>query len=401
MGPLSDPYASQGGLWVVDPSPVDGGEPQTQKVEFDWPSLASGKEQFHPLGIEIVEPAVEGGERRLLAVNHGPKMSTIELFSLTSSPSSPLLFTARHLHTLNDFPLFGAPNSIAVLPSSSPDVIRFFLSHDHRYTRRNPSLWGKLANLVETVGALPLSRVDLVEVTLPASGSEKDWEMIGRSSTVVKTVAFANGLAPSPDLKTLVVASTTRRELQFYSISDSSASSPSLTLTRTVKVPHLVDNLSILPSSISPSDPNSFTVLAAGHPSYPALLSIAHGLNISVRLPPSVANALGVSSWPGLDFASEKQRGMSWVVSVSHPPLDEEGKAKGGDELKETREAMGGRKEKAEWETVFQSHGRTEEGGFGGSTTAVAGGGEGGEGKWLVVAGLYEEGVKVIREKRV
>jgi hypothetical protein len=394
MGPLADPHGSQGAFWVVDPAPVSGGEPEARKVRFEWPAFASGETPFHPLGIEVVEPSVEGGERRLLAVNHGPKESTIEIFSLSSS-SSPLDVPAVHLHTLTHTLFTGAPNSIAVLPSPSSHVLRFFLTHDHKFTRRTSSIWGKLANFIETVGALPLSRVDYVEVTLLSANSEGAGVTI-KVETVADKIAFANGLALSADEKTLVVASTTRRELHFYSVFDPLASPPSPNLTRTVKVPMLVDNLSLLPSS--PSSGESFTVLAAGHPSYPAILSAAHSLHISLHLPPSIAKILGVSHWPGLDFDSTKQRGMSWAVSVEHPaPVK-------GDEAEDPQmgsERRVGRKEKVEWRTVFQSHGRTEEGGFGGSTTAVVGssGAEGGA-KWLVVAGLYEEGVKVVGEKR-
>lgn len=402
MGPLGDPDASQGGLWVVDPSPIGGGEPQVQKVRLDWPTLVVGRrgrllsddEYFHPLGIELIEPSVEGGNVRLVAVNHGPLQSTLEFFNLFPSPdpSSPLDYTAHHFATFFDRDVANAPNSIAVLPSNSPDTFRLFLSQDHKYNRRTENSFGKLANFVETAAALPLAEVDYVELHFPLSdpeGGKHGSEVV----TVADKIAFANGLALSPDHKTLVVASTTRRELLFYSIDDPSASPPSLNLTRTVKVPMLVDNLSLLPSSSTDGD--SITVLASGHPSYPALLSVAHSLKIALHLPPALANVLGLSHWPGLDFDWQKQRGMSWVVSVTHP-------AKEGAKEKVQVGAKGRvkRREEVEWETVFQSHGRTDRGGFGGSTTAVSGSSAEDGREWLVVAGLYEEGVKVIRERR-
>ena len=392
IGPLADPHSAQGALWVVD---ALGGEGEVvHKVELEWAALERGEAQFHPLGLALA-PRVDGGgdddELRLFVVNHGAAHSTVEVFSLSPSPSPhrPPSHRATHLFTLSHPALSTAPNSIAPLSRTA-----LFLSHDHRHSRRARSLVGRVANAVETLGALPYARVDYVAFDEPDDGGA---QVTVRAETVVEGVSFANGLALSPAQDTLVVASTSRRELLFYDVRPApSPASPAhapplLTLRRTVSLPMLVDNLSLLPS---PRNSTTLTVLAAGHPSYPALLSAAHGRNLRLRLPGPLrewATTLGALEWAEWDvqLRADEQRGMSWAVAVRDPPLAGSG-------------GVGEREEEGEeWETVYQSSGRIAEGGFGGSTTAVAGGGSSAAGEeraWMVVVGLYEEGVRIVHE---
>ncbi|GAA5972904.1 hypothetical protein JCM11641_003995 [Rhodosporidiobolus odoratus] len=390
MGPFEDPDSVQGALWIIDPVPQAGVEPKIERVNLDWSALTKGQAQFHPLGLEVVQDSDASDGARLLVVNHGANESTLERFSLLALPDSPSAspapYIATHLHTLRHPSLSGAPNSLAVLPSSSASGLRFFLSHDHHFNRRTRSPLRKVANFLETIFSLPLSRVDYVEVVLPLTNGGQPKIKV---ETVADGVAFANGVALSPDGDTLVMASTSRRELRFYAVAQVEHNvKPSLTLIRTVSLPMLVDNLSILPwnftTSLAPAYTaeagRNFTVLATGHPSYLALLSVAHKLNLSFHLPSFLSRLL---AWPGIDFRWRAQHGMSWTVAV-HYPLPPSAPKQGGQQ---------------EWETVFQSNGRVAEGGFGGSTTAIAG--EEGGRKWLVVTGLYEEGVKILREKIV
>ncbi|BGP51801.1 hypothetical protein JCM10450v2_007757 [Rhodotorula kratochvilovae] len=382
MGPLADPHAGQGALWVVDP--LAARDNAVEKVQLEWPALDRGEVEFHPLGTEVFRGG-DGGDDRLFVVNHRAALSTIEVFALKRPSSSAGGFAPRatHLFTLSHPSFTGAPNSIAPLSPTS-----FFLSHDHGHTRRTRSLWGKLANLVETVDALPYGRVDYVEFDA-APGAPP----AVRTTTVAPGIAIANGLALAPDGKTLVVASTTRREVFFFDVACSAAGegAPALTLRRTVKLPMLVDNLSLLHTPSSSSSPDELRILAAGHPSYPALLSAAHSLNLRFRLPGPLrewARTMGSDKWAEweVQWQWEEQRGMSWVVEVRDPLA-----AAAAEEEEE---------EGKEWETVYQSNGRIAEGGFGGSTTAVAGTGEvdGERRAWMVVAGLYEEGVRIVRE---
>ncbi|GAA6050852.1 hypothetical protein JCM3770_005739 [Rhodotorula araucariae] len=392
MGPLADARAGKGALWVVDPLAPQ--EHAVDRVHLEWAALDRGEVEFHPLGVAVHRDE-HTGHARLFVVNHRAALSTVEVFSLLAPVSaSALAARATHLLTLSHPTFTGAPNSIALLSPTS-----FFLSHDHHYTRRTRSLWGKLANLVETVDALPYSRVDYVDFGGPAAAAGASTPAPAvRVTPVARGLAFANGLALAPDARTLVVASTTRRELLFFDVDAPppiSTAAPVLTLRRTVKLPMLVDNLSLVEadtassSSRSSSGGRALRVLAAGHPSYPALLSTARSLNLRVRLPGPLrewARTLGNDKWAEWEVAWRwaEQRGMSWVVEVRDPAAPPSVAGAEGDEL----------------ETVYQSNGRIGEGGFGGSTTAVAGrgGAEGEERAWMVVAGLYEEGVRVIRE---
>ncbi|GAA5820912.1 hypothetical protein JCM11251_001873 [Rhodosporidiobolus azoricus] len=380
MGPLADPFAGSGALWILEPVPGDGGEPQVQKVELEFPALAAGRAQFHPLGVELLETEGESTPSGLLVINHGADESTIEVFSFSRPSTFAHRYKAVHTHTLRHPTFSGAPNSLAILPGTSSFTLRFFLTHDHRFNRRTTSPFLNLANFVETVGAMALSRVDYVEVILQSQGGMEPKIQV---ETVLPGIAFANGLALSHDGNTLVVASTTRRELRFYAVQASTTDgAPSLSLIRVAHVPFLVDNHSLLPSTSSTDAGNShsLTILAAGHPSYPAILSAAHKLRLSLHLPHFLSRFF---AWPGLDFDWQVQSGMSWAAAVQHP------------------RPASTKVDEPDWETVFASHGRRAEGGFGGSTTAVGGQAVGKSGErttWLVVPGLYEEGVKVIRQ---
>ncbi|GAA6004567.1 uncharacterized protein JCM10292_005676 [Rhodotorula paludigena] len=399
MGPLKDARAGNGAVWVLDPLvATSDGSAGLVKVELEWEALQRGEVQFHPLGVETVRS--DGGDDRLFAVNHGEQHSTVEVFSLGGcrKDDSHLAYCAKHLATLSH-PSLVAPNSIAPV---SPYA--FFVTQDHRFTRRTRSLLGPVTNMVETIFGLPLARVDYVEFSLPASPAQP----VIHIEPVATSIPFANGVALSAAHDKLVVASTTRRELRFYDLTWSSHDAhdvrhPTAQLTRVVPLPFFVDNVSIIPrapssssssSSAASSTPSTLTVLAAGHPSYPALLATAHQKDWSFRLPGGFNRWAELFSPPGADklepwhvtFRHSEQRGMSWAVAVTDPmPLDEGGAGEG--------EETGGQ----EWETVFQSNGRIAEGGFGGSTTAVAGWSEGRA--WMVVPGLYEEGVKVVRER--
>lgn len=68
---------------------------------------------------------------------------------------------------------------------------------------------------------------------------------------------------------------------------------------------------------------------------------------------------------------------MSWSISIPHPPLSS----------------------KEEWKDLFRSSGRGKEG-FGSSSTAIVGKNEvdGNMKRWMIVVGLYEEGVRVVVE---
>lgn len=435
MGTLFNPRAGKGSLWVVDPLRAEA-----NRLELDWKN--DTPTDFHPLGIDLLPRSKPDSADTLFVINHGSAESTIELFNLRCSPC--LDCSASHFQTLSHPSFTGAPNSIAVTSPTS-----FYLSHDHRFNLRTTNRLRKLLNSAETLLALPLSHVDHVSFS-PSPSPDALTERI-QITRAVSNIAFANGIALSPSGKTLVVASTTSRSIQMYS-RDIETNEVSSKPYRIVKIPFLVDNLStttldffdgddqgIPPGSTSgPASPviknpeqfelnsdraeteltgedDPFQLIATGHPSFFHLLATAHrspsfSLASIITVPLSlffpnlrriVEGKLRGGILGGWGYDWRKTRGLSWSVSISNPP----------------RASTSG----FERENLYMSNGKeTEAGsegrGFGTSSTTILGKnwvdldkdqGKGGLGeakrkgswkRWMMVVGLYEEGVKVAIE---
>lgn len=372
MGAMHDPEP-KGSIWILEP--VTGQVHPAKLVNF--PSTAD----FHPLGIEYDEH-----NSQLHVINHQRDRNTVEVFNLYP-PSDKSDWTAQYAFTLEHPSFTGAPNSLSIIPGPER---AFYLSHDHRYTHRTGSLRGKVLNLAETILSLPLSKVDLITFS-PSEGS------VTSVKTVARGIAFTNGVVLTDSAKTLAVASTTRRQVILYT---RNTSTNELTERERIDVPMLVDNLSLAPPGWSSA--SSDGIVAAGHPFY----------------------------WPLLLLAKSKTRPkwmptpMSWVVrlgSAGQEPAEAGGQLYDNAEdkaMKLETERRTTRKLRARiqeegrdsasqssWsvDTLFASHGDADKDieAFGQSTTGVVGVSRDTDGlmkKWMVVVGLYETGVKVVRE---
>ncbi|ORY88413.1 hypothetical protein BCR35DRAFT_288971 [Leucosporidium creatinivorum] len=357
MGPLKNATVGRGGLWVIEPS---DDAPEPKEVELQGFPESS---EFHPLGIEVVASPGEEGDR-LFVINHQALASTIEIFLLTPSPP-----TARYLTTLRH-PSFTAPNSLAILSPTS-----FYLTHDHHYTRRAQSFPGPLLNLIETLGRRALSRVDLVEFAL--EGEKPSIEV----ETVASGIAFANGAALSHDKKTLAVASTSARSLLLFS---RDPSTNGLTRKEEIPLPFFVDNLSLAPRGfLSPSRDTKADAeskdsddifIAAGHPAYLPLLLTSRNVHLSPTSAHPSSWVLAISPRSSSSISPSAENDPAYEHVAPHP-----------------RFAL---------TTLFQSSGGSEydQQAFGMSTTGVVGREEGGR-WWIAVVGLYERGVRVLREE--
>lgn len=337
MGPLQNSTA-RGAIWLIDPI----GE-RTEHVQL------KGMPQhgdFHPLGIEW-----DKDTSRLFVINHQRERNTIEVFDL-ALPDSMAYVSARHAFTLEHDSFTGAPNSIAIIPNENA----FYLSHDHRHTRRSTRGYGSLLNAAETILSLPLSRADLIQFEPPTSGSLTHVLFATPAAT---GLAFANGLALSRSGTTLAVASTTRRQVVLYA---RNSGTNLLTEVERVSVPMLVDNLSTAPAGWSDDDGAEF--VAAGHPFYWPLLLTARSKEVPSWMP----------------------KPMSMVVQLSKAPEQAE--------ARDSKQAAG---RTTDWnvQTLYASSGDGEDS-FGMSTTGVPGISNGK--KWLAVVGLYERGVKIVKE---
>ncbi|KAH9995806.1 hypothetical protein BJV77DRAFT_1143669 [Russula vinacea] len=233
---------------------------------------------FHPLGLDIYPSQPDQPYSNLFVVNHARHNSTIEQFALAWDAPTRAKWLV-------------APNALALTSPTS-----FYLTHDHRFTRRLPGVLGKTLPITETLLALPLAWV--THVTLTESGTtttttttvQQAYHQPGTTTTTTtthtKTVAshipFPNGVAISPDGTQVAIASTTLGEVLFYA---RDIAMQALSLRARVPTPFAPDNIMF----------DAFgSLIVAGHPHFPSLVAVA-------------ANRTGA-------------RAPSWVVSITPSP---------------------------------------------------------------------------------
>ncbi|KAG8912738.1 hypothetical protein FRC01_004926 [Tulasnella sp. 417] len=255
MGPLRDPWAAQGSLWLYSYSSGSSrGVPRKLELK-GFPKTSV----FHPFGIDIIyDPKTE--QYRLLATNQGVKASYVEVFTLSPPPSSSLdsgqgaaVVEATYVKTLSH-PGIVSPNSLAVISPNS-----FYLTNDHTLTRRIPYV-GTFAHVFETFAKFPGGWVDVVEF-------DDDSEQVRVKRAIDHKIPFANGIAMSPNGQTVTVASSTDNSVSFYR---RNATTNFLTYDSRVEVPFHTDNLAY-------DTQDGTTLYASGHPFYPDLIKVVKG----------------------------------------------------------------------------------------------------------------------------
>ena len=278
MGPLRDP-SSRGALWLYD---IQDAFPEPKQITLEGYPEAH---DFHPLGLDIYPSQPDQPYSNLFVVNHARHNSTIEQFALAWDEPT----RAKWVRTIAG-PELVAPNALALTSPTS-----FYLTHDHRFTRRLPGVLGKTLPITETLLALPLAWV--THVTLTESGTtttttvQQAYHQPGTTTTTTttthtKTVAshipFPNGVAISPDGMQVAIASTTLGEVLFYA---RDIATQALSLRARVPTPFAPDNIMF----------DAFgSLIVAGHPHFPSLVAVA-------------ANRTGA-------------RAPSWVVSITPSP---------------------------------------------------------------------------------
>jgi hypothetical protein len=342
MGPLRNPNP-RGALWVHSPSKGAKARPQRLTLK----GYPAGHD-FHPLGLDIY-PSYAGNSSNLFVINHARERTVIEQFTL--SPSSPT--TAIWVRTLSH-KYFISPNSLALTSPTS-----FYVSNDHLMTRRLPNPLGHILPMVETLLFLPLSW--LAHVSLESDPASSTPTL--KHTLVDFGVAFANGVALSPDGKQVALASTTLSQIQFYS---RDPSTNSITNTHTVPLPFNVDNISF-------DDDGSLIV--AGHPHFPSLIGVA-------------ANKTGAVSPSWVMAISPRAKAEQEVGSPSLglPPKEYDLQAP----ISAASRVPAALSHEAQ--TLFQSNGT----GFSSSSTGLRDAKTGA----LYVTGLYEDGLLVCRAGR-
>lgn len=303
MGPMHDP-APKGSLWVIMGEGEAGwaGAVPVRLTLDGYPP----EHDFHPLGLDI-SPSINGGASTLFVVNHARDRTCVEQFSV--SPAAPTV--ATHVRTL-DSPHFISANSLALTSPAS-----FFVTNDHRFTRRLPFPLNHVLPIAESVLSLPLGwaahvRVDEAHDKVEqAQGRLDGYHRIGRLESAAvaahpiaaPNIPFPNGIALSPARDTVAISSTTSAEIWLYKVAGSSATETAFTgpgespdstasdqytafdsssaapLDKSLAFDNLIFEdripLPFLPDNIAYTDDGSLIV--AGHPNFPNLAALAGG----------------------------------------------------------------------------------------------------------------------------
>ncbi|GAC96342.1 hypothetical protein PHSY_003922 [Pseudozyma hubeiensis SY62] len=283
MGPLKTPEP-RGRLFTYDypTSSRSGREVVAVPVELiDFPA----ERTFHPLGVSIL-PARDGeGDRQLFVINHGREQSSVEVFHLAPPTSSESIgWTARWIRSVIHPLATHTPNSIHALSDTS-----FIVTNDHLFARRPPPLtthlipllrhrlgWkepivAQLAKVLRHRGvAAGLAQVETLLGLSLGWVSHVDFTAGKVDAKVVATgIPFANGIAVTPDSKTMVVAATTFPGVWMYDLPRDLASMiGGLSPHTRLHLPFRVDNLAW-------SHHNNPVLLATGHPSPFSLIAMS------------------------------------------------------------------------------------------------------------------------------
>jgi hypothetical protein len=215
----------------------------------------------------------------MFVVNHQRHASTIEQFRLddyaASSNFKPAV-TAHHVRSWSH-PSIVSPNAIAPISPTS-----FFVTNDHFFTRRLPSVLGKVLPLLETLLALPLSWVDKIDLI---DGEIKITRALSRMS-------FANGVALSSNGRELAVVSTNLMEVYLY---DRDIETNTLSLRATIPVPFAPDNLSY--------DQDTHRLVVAGHPHFLSMLRLLATKGVA-KAPSWVVEVIPTQTSENFNFAA-------------------------------------------------------------------------------------------------
>ncbi|KAK5988069.1 Serum paraoxonase/arylesterase 2-like protein [Cladobotryum mycophilum] len=211
----------KGGLWLYNYAPTEGKPESLVRIEF----VGYEESEFHPLGVTYHESS-----STLFAINHLKDGLRIDIFNFQLSKNSASAPRAVHQRYIKH-PLLHSPNSLVLINENE-----LYVTNDHHFLHPKHSFLRAL----EDYGAVPGGTVVHIDLRTDA----------------VRTVArvpFANGVELL-NVTTVAVASTTKPAVYLFEMSPSTRD---LTYRAMIRVPFLVDNLSV--------DENG-VLLMAGHP---------------------------------------------------------------------------------------------------------------------------------------
>jgi hypothetical protein len=237
MGPMNDP-SPHGALWLYKI-----GDTSARSVRITLEGYPEAHD-FHPLGFDIYPSQPDQPYSNLFVVNHARHNSTIEQFTLSwHAPDR-----AKWVRTISG-PELVSPNALALTSPTS-----FYLTHDHRFTRRLPGLLGRALPMIESVLALPLAWVTHVTVSDTTAT---------HTQIVASHIPFPNGVAISPDGTQVAIASTTLGQILFYA---RDTATQALSLLTRVPTPFAPDNIMF---------DSRGSLIVAGHPYFQAVIAVA------------------------------------------------------------------------------------------------------------------------------
>lgn len=410
MGPLADP-THRGALWLWNYA-KSSADPMLLQLEG-----YSSERDFHPLGTAFHEES-----NTLFVINHGRNHSTIEVFDLLQTDDG---WTARYRLTTWSLIATHTPNAIVALSEST-----VLVSNDHFFAKRPPAdidalpavyheltgsfllgsllatlakthLFSVVAPKLETILGLKGGWVAVVHIAPPGESRK-----MGNARIVASGIPFANGLAVSPDGRTLAVASTTGPAVRLYDLPEfedgeadadgifysSAEANQKMTEHTTISVPFTPDNLAFSNASPDAAAPDS----GDGHPFGD------RNSHLIVAGHHSVSKIFGLASEP----YSGQRSAPSWVVSISAVRSDDETSGKGIDASVSASGGFfsrwtGGKKPRHPgWQyriqNLYQSQGVGPQA-LGSSSTGLLDTAR----RTLIVTGLYAKGLLICRNTRL
>jgi hypothetical protein len=278
MGPMNDP-SPRGALWYYNT-----GSASVRPVRIKLEGYPEAHD-FHPLGFDIYPSKPNQPYSNLFVVNHARHNSTIEQFTLSwHAPDR-----AKWVRTISG-PELVAPNALALTSPTS-----FYLTHDHRFTRRLPGLLGKTLPMIESIFALPLAWVTHVTLTDTATTSATHTQI------VASRIPFPNGVAISPDGTQVAIASTSLGQILFYA---RDVATQALSLSARVPTPFAPDNIMF---------DSRGSLIVAGHPDFPAFVAVASN-KTGAHAPSWVVSITPTPTPPGAGAETD-----AWDVGVPVP----------------------------------------------------------------------------------
>ncbi|WFD01138.1 hypothetical protein MYAM1_003899 [Malassezia yamatoensis] len=317
MGPLDEPH-KRGAIWILDYKVADA---QPYYLQIDqFPNTYD----FHPLGLSLLD--LSPTLARLFVVNHRGVGNTVEVIDMQKQAGK---WKARYVRSISDVIGTHAANSIQAL-----DRNELLVTNMHTAQKRTPpqpfvertveNLYGTTINrysdyfgdsrhkdniraMENVVGGGWVAHIKFGDQAPKPKGQLLErYEHDVKAHAIAKRIPFANGIATTPGLRHVVVASTSTPGVLIFPVTRwTEDGEPDwnrddvLGQRIVVPTPFFADNLEVVPpkpvQKVLPDDPLfGAKIIVAGHPSLPDMAEMMQ------------------------NFGSDQLRGPSWAVEIQY-----------------------------------------------------------------------------------